>query len=408
MTEITGVGEVPKEQFYPVETVKAWFAKRAYPRALEPIPQQVDETSLTKSMDDYLVWLKTKNAGDYAVEPGRAALWGHVTSNKGIEQLSQTGVMRSAKRVLVEGGSIGHGGGGKIRQLIEWKHISPDSKLADLNPETQREILRLVDDDIAGTVGHLSADYSAPASVPPYQRQGIWKNPENHFAVIYPTNHLLMTYGRLYRPGQRNPLDTWDSRQLQWNSDYIRFMPILTNLHQYVDGLDFEYQLVTDTENGTQISLEHGLLIVPESMQKKVEELFLSKAEKTLPIIGFSLKFNSIDQAAGWLTNTPEGRYLFQRATGVDILKEILKPVRQQDIQLFLKMLEGKRKYLIKQRSSIQESIHVKKHITRKSINEAEPGTLRNALGRIDPQIGYFTDVIRDMKEVFKIEERQS
>lgn len=373
---------VNAESLFPVDTVKRWWAKRAYPGFVDRIPSTVSTDDISKSIENYLRWLTDENVPSYSIEPGRSAIWAHVTSFRGLDKIATTGFIRSAKRVLTEGGSIGHGAGGKVKRFVGWYKISPNSTLRKLSTELQTKILSTVDDDVAGTLGHLCQEYSVPADIDVtlVRRDQEEEKIENQYALIYPVDYLLKRYGRLYLPGERhkNDNDPYGMLKLNKNRDMLKILPYPIR----ASAQDWEYQIVMDMERGTEVPLDKCLIFVPDVQVDRVKVVF-SAADRNVPIVTFPTIFRGINQAAGWLTNSPEGRYYFEEATGVDPLDVALQPISRKEVEWAVRNLHGELRKLGVSRTNLI--------------------SIPNALSHVEAKTNYYEGILQDIEDIFQV-----
>lgn len=295
---------------------------------INAVREKVDLTPETvkKSQEAYIAWRRKQSEGlkpydfgyDCAVEPGRAAVWAHATSLEGGIRILAGGEIKSAKAALLDSEDLAHAP--TNRAVKPTRAMQEGLTLKDMNPEQQEAALNYAKTYISGTLGKCLEGYT-PDKIDTSLQAGF----------VFPLK-TLETKGVKFRSsfwGQNNeelPKETLESAQQK-----LKHLPNKLFANEGSgNALEINFSDVDDKGISlpTKASSEGGILLVQENQLTTVQDRIRKKMqekgkdpeeiEKRLnQIVPFSSEFKSIDEALGWLTNTPEGNEIVFDKTGI-------------------------------------------------------------------------------------------
>lgn len=306
------------------------------PKIETKVEQKIEEVvdlspeNITKSQQEYIVWRRSQSEGftpedptyNGAVEPGRATVWGHATSLEGAIRTLVSGKVKSAKAILLEDETLAHAPTNRAGSF-QSKEIQQGLTLSQLTSLQEKQALNSAVSYVSGTLGKLLENYTSNKEDPSLQ-----------VGIVFPLE-VLNSQGLKMReafgqiPGQNKEIPPerleMAQQKLELLSNKLFSSEYLGTRELNVMDFDKDGKIVPTT-----ISAEGGVMLVQEGnieslkveITKRMQEHGKTPAdiEKSLDqVVGFSTEFKSVDEALGWITNTPEGKGLIFQKTGVKI-----------------------------------------------------------------------------------------
>lgn len=291
---------------------------RATGEETQPSPQS---ERVNTSVEKYLTWRRGLSEGlksfDYgwsrAIEPGRANVWCHATSLEGAIAILSSGYLKSAQSVLIEGGRLEHAPSGRIKKPPEF--IRKGTVMTAMSARQQQEALDWAPHYISGTLGKILEKYTPSASSTDLQAGFVFPLPtlEAQGLVL---KSCFFRENEVISPGA-----------LEEHRMRLKYLPNRLYYSEYGQGyeqgaLEIDFDTPLNIEGGVLLIREDQVELVAGEIKKRMVQAGKSneQIEQALnKIVGFSPRFKTIDEAVGWLTNTPEGQEIVQTRTGVNI-----------------------------------------------------------------------------------------
>lgn len=295
------------------------------------VPKEVrnaaERQDTKRNQQEYMHWRRSQYDGakEYdvdwgsAIEPARANLWIHATSLEGATQALSSGHIKSARKVLEDGGTLAHAPTTRLRKPAAF--VLEGLTLNQMTDEQKRQALAEAPPYIAGVLGKALEKYTPDP-----------RDTSKQAAFVFPLEALRrngLRMGNVFTGNQELSPTQLERAQME-----LKYLP--NKIFASETGGQEAAEISLGTVDGasslrsTQLAVDSGILLVREDLivtlsreiRERMQEQGKSQEEinRVLDrIVGFDKRFLTVDEAVGWLANSEVGQKLLHEKTGIDI-----------------------------------------------------------------------------------------
>lgn len=294
--------------------------------------------NIQQSQKEYIVWRRSQSEGlarnhegyAKAVEPGRANVFCHATTLKGATQILFSGLLKSARKILLEEGVLAHAPRNRVAKPTE--AMIAGKTLSQMTPTEKKDALDYAKLYISGILGSAALGYTVEGDHRVIARE---YNTDTQTAVIFPLQALKekgLGFKSIFSSAVSEPEDI-SPESIERAQMRLKYLPVsATDVSEGKDVLEINLGEADGNKNlvPSEVDLRGGLLLVREnqiagiSQRLRQDLLAQGKSEQDIEaslnkIVSFSKDFLSVNEAVGWLSNSAVGQALIEEKTGVDI-----------------------------------------------------------------------------------------